>query len=216
MPPDRGVSVGHRQRHLQPHENDRQQVVEVMGNAAGQTTDRLQLLRLLQLHQQPLPLLLGLLALGDVLHDSRQAHGVVMFAVFHLACFSPERAHALIRPDDTELDRMCLSVLKHCTIHGIEGSVVIRMDNLRHRIEQVAGECGAIQPKDCVECVGPLHSLHVGIPGPTAEPCYGLRLVQIVGGGPQRCNKTFVLSDIGDDAKQCRGVSGLVIQGTCA
>ena len=76
--------------HLAVAEDRREDVVEVVRDAAGQGAHRLELLRLAQLRLEPVALRLGTLALGDVLE--RPGHAV------RLALFVAQRNTAFTEP----------------------------------------------------------------------------------------------------------------------
>jgi hypothetical protein len=81
-------------RQLAVAEDRRQDVVEVVGDAAGEGADRLELLRLAQLQLEAVALGLGVLARADVLHRAGHAVGLAV----RVAQATPRWRYQAIRP----------------------------------------------------------------------------------------------------------------------
>ena len=81
-----------------------QQVVEVVGDAAGQRADGLHLLRLAQLVFQAAPLGFAPLSLGEVMDDARHAGGRAAVRSVHVAAGRGDPPHLSVGAPDAALD----------------------------------------------------------------------------------------------------------------
>ena len=81
------------------HHNAREDVVEIMGDAAGQCADGFELVRLAQLRLEPLPDLFLLHAPRHVLHHAHEAHDFAT-GVQHRRSFATHHAFLAVRPED--------------------------------------------------------------------------------------------------------------------
>ena len=154
------VRIEIRQQQLAEPENHGQQIVEVVGHAAGQPSDGFHLLRLLIL-------LLQCVAFGDVQGDADGAHGLAVLAEEHTAR-AAQPSHGAVRANRAVQYREIAARLHRLSNRREHGLPIVGMDALDKRLEG-STKCSGLQAVLRFEDLGPLHRLGRAVHVPDSD-----------------------------------------------
>src|SRR5437660_323756 len=116
-----------------PAGNDGQQVIEVVGEAAGQSPDGLHLLRLAELILELRPRLFRLLALRDVLDHAEHPRRPCPLAPGDVGLLM-HPAHGAVRADDAVVDPVMAAAADSRLTRPSDRLPVVGMDELEERL----------------------------------------------------------------------------------